>query len=442
MLVLYSEGPARTERPGTAGHDTQLPAAPQPHSAECPHRTPRGRQRPPKFRHLLQLGRAARPRRPAPTRPSLRPRGRSPKWPASAAPPRPRQTSSLPTCRPPPRSSSGPASAASPTLAPQGAAGPGPRPPTARRGGATRRLPVVAADSRNISTQGAARPAAEASHPRVPSLRPRPDTQSQTCGLSRPGAQLRAGKEAGRPGVRRAAQPPAMHREDREDQAAATVQRRSFARHQRNGGLGGVRGPEEGARQGGRAAAGAPIGPGSRPSAQVPALSRGAPPSLVRRRPEGSDTLPLALSAPSAPPAPRPAPAASPCVPRAHRPLTRAALPRAYAAALLSGGDARQPQGRARGGHPGEEGPVSEEGSPQVCWQETAKPFACSRSFLLPGAGGCGGLGEGSGGPKQLTARASPASRVSGLWRPVCRSWQPPSTQWPPVCAWKALPLR
>ena len=159
---------------------------------------------------------------------------------------------------------------------------------------------------RNIATQGAARPAAEASHPRVPSLRPRPDTQSQTCGLSRPGAQLRAGKEAGRPGVPRAAQLPAMHREGREDQAAATVQRRSFARHQRNGGLGGVRGPEEGARQGGRAAAGAPIGPGSRPSAQVPALSRGAPPSLVRRRPEGSGTLPLA---PSAPPAPRPAPA-------------------------------------------------------------------------------------------------------------------------------------
>lgn len=224
------------------------------------------------------------------------------------APPRP-ALGKLPHSRPAaprPAVRADPRAPRPPPWRPRAPRGPGRAPrlhDAAGRPAGTRSLRLI---RRNIATQGAARPAAEASHPRVPSLRPRPDTQSQTCGLSRPGAQLRAGKEAGRPGLPRAAQLPAMHREDREDQAAATVQRKSFARHQRNGGLGGVRGPEEGARQGGRAAAGAPIGPGSRPSAQVPALSRGAPPSLVRRRPEGSGTLPLA---PSAPPAPRPAPA-------------------------------------------------------------------------------------------------------------------------------------
>lgn len=173
----------------------------------------------------------------------------------------------------------------------------------------------------STARQGAAGPAAEASQPRVRSRRPRPDTQPQTCGLSRPGARLRAGNEAGRPGGAEgrgggAAPLPARQREDSKDQAADTRQRRSLARHPRNGGLGGVRGPEEGARQGGRAAAGAPIGPGSRPSEQVSALSRGAPPRLVRRRPEGRSTFPLSA----------PAPPTLGCEHRAQRPLTRALL--------------------------------------------------------------------------------------------------------------------
>ncbi|XP_027473200.1 translation initiation factor IF-2-like [Zalophus californianus] len=309
-LVLYSEAPARPERPGSCRAR---------HSAS--HRTPA---------------------------PQLRVSPADAEGPAAAA-----QVRGLAGVG----SRRAQVCAASPTRVPPDAPGPGPRPPTARRGGPR----ALGGRGAFGGTPDTPRTAAEASRPRVPSRRPRPDTQPQTCGLSRPGARLRAGKEAGRPGGAEglgggAAGQPATRREDREDQAAATGQQRSFARHPRNGQPGGVRGPEKGARRGGRAAAAAPIGPGSRPSARAPAPSRGAPPRLVRRRPEGSSAFPLA--------APAPPPRSRGGHHGAHRPPTGSASvepPRLLLAPQTNAGPRPEREVAAQG----EEEPGSEEGSPQ-----------------------------------------------------------------------------
>lgn len=182
--------------------------------------------------------------------------------------------------------------------------GAGPRPQTARLSGAASGLSVFAADPAEHHQAKAQRqpPARPPDSPRPPkpgaqaSLRAaRGPTRNHKPGAS---AVLERGsgpgrKAAGRPGAQRVAGGRPHHGLQRAVGTACTPQPRSLVQHPGNGGLGGVCRPGEGARRGGRAAAAAPIGPGSRPSARAPAPSRDAPPRLVRRRPEGSSPLPV-----------------------------------------------------------------------------------------------------------------------------------------------------
>ncbi|XP_078215728.1 uncharacterized protein LOC144580765 [Callithrix jacchus] len=142
------------------------------------------------------------------------------------------------------------------------------------------------------SNRGEQEPGLAAAVPPAPARPPggpspaRPRAPPQTCGLSRPHALLRAGKEAGRARLGR-------------DRATGRrvprgLEGRAATELCGNEGLGGVDSPGEGARQGGRAAVAAPIGSGGCSSAPGPASFRGAPPRLVRPWPEGSGALPLA----------------------------------------------------------------------------------------------------------------------------------------------------
>lgn len=134
-------------------------------------------------------------------------------------------------------------------------------------------------------------PSAKAWRPRVPS---RPDTQPQTCGLSRPHARLRWGRKRARLGGAEgrgggASLRTAARGRDRKDWAAAELCATRW-----NRGPGGVGSPGKGARRGGRSATAAPIGPGSCLLTGGSTPSRAATPRLVRRRPEGRGELPLA----------------------------------------------------------------------------------------------------------------------------------------------------
>lgn len=294
------EEPARTGHPG-ALQGTLFSSPPHPNlHHRSPRQTLRGR--------ISSVTRSGSPRKwrgrrgRRPPSPSLRPHGQSKKSPEKA--PRPRQTCSLPSCRPQPRTSGGQGGAQSHTGSPKTPRGPDSRPHPERRSGAARGLSVFAADSAERRHSRAERhpPAGQsgaadgASRPCVPSRCPRPDTQPQTCGLSRPRARLRTGNGGSRPAGRGRRGPRGRGRT-----TASNAPREKLKPSSRGascctlemGGWGSHR-PGEGARRGGWATEAAPIGPGSRPSARATSPSRGAPPRLVRRRPEGSGALPAA----------------------------------------------------------------------------------------------------------------------------------------------------
>ena len=156
----------------------------------------------------------------------------------------------------------------------------------------------------DAATQGrsATRPPDSPGPPTEPRARASPRAARGPTRSHRPAASAVLARGSG-PGRRAAGRPavgaegrgggaalrPAKRRGDSQNPAAAELCAAPW-----KWGAGGSHRPREGARRGGWAAEAAPIGPGSRPSARATSPSRGAPPRLVRRRPEGSGALPAA----------------------------------------------------------------------------------------------------------------------------------------------------
>ena len=187
-------GPARTGHPGRcrARRSAHLRTPTLRHR-----RSPPAAEGPEKFSNspgLTQkwLGRRGR----SPPGPSLRPRGQSEKSPEKA--PRPRQTCSLQSCCPGPRTSGGQGATRPKSGAPRRHEGRGSAPRLrdgARRPAGSRSLLLIRPTTTRQRRSATHPPAgqsrtAEAWRPSVRSRCPRPDTQPQTCSLSRPRERL------------------------------------------------------------------------------------------------------------------------------------------------------------------------------------------------------------------------------------------------------------
>ncbi|XP_069408502.1 protein PRRC2A-like [Ovis canadensis] len=293
-------GPARTGHPGRCRARCSAHLRTQPYSTSGPRRRPRGRRSSITRPDSPRKWRGRQGRRPP--GPSLRSRGQSKKSPEKA--PRPRQTSSLQSYCPRPRTSGGQGATRPKSGAPRRHEGRG-RAPRLRDGAGRpvgfRSLRLIRQNTTR-QTRSATHPPARRTVPDRRSLAPKrpfapPAARHATTNLqpqpSSRAARDREGRRRAGRGRRGSRVRGPHHGLQRAGGTAWTPQPRSLVQHPGNGGLGGVCRPGEGARRGGWAAAAAPIGPGSRPSARAPAPSRDAPPRLVQRRPEGSSALPV-----------------------------------------------------------------------------------------------------------------------------------------------------
>ncbi|XP_058901683.1 serine/arginine repetitive matrix protein 3-like [Kogia breviceps] len=292
--------PARTRHPG-ALQGTLFSSPPHPNlHHRSPRHTLRGR--------ISSVTRSGSPRKwrghrgRRPPSPSLRPRGQGKKSPEKA--PRPRQTCSLPSCCPQPHTSGGQGGAQSHTGSRRRREGRSRAPTLSDAAGRPPGFRSSRQIQPNAPTQGrsATRPPDSPGPPTEPRARASPRAARAPTRSHRPAASavLERGSGSGRGAAGRpaggtegrgggAALRPATRRGDSQYPAAAELCAAPW-----KWGAEESHRPGEGARRGGWATEDAPIGPGSRPSARATSPSRGAPPRLVRRRPEGSGAFPAA----------------------------------------------------------------------------------------------------------------------------------------------------